>query len=151
MATSSMQNRFIAAFCSLSFVKGNPHFMLSARLSFFQHPPMDEISRDHGTQPLDALMTQWGLNNHDLVEAAGKSFAQLNHKQVQKGRKGRQLTLKMMQKLAAGLNDAIFLSLPKEKREPFEPYLHRHLFNYARGYDAEWADPNKELMPKKEE
>ena len=95
--------------------------MLSARLSFFQHPSMDELSRDHGTQPLDALMTQWGLSNHDLVEAAGKSFAQLNHKQVQKGRKGRQLTLKMMQKLAAGLNDAIFLSLPKEKREPFEP------------------------------
>ena len=76
---------------------------------------MDEISRDHGTQPLDALMTSWQLNNHDLVEAAGKSFAQLNHKQVQKGRKGRQLTLKMMQKLAAGLNDAIFLSLLSRK------------------------------------
>ena len=125
--------------------------MLSARTRFTQSHRMDEISRDHGTQPLDALMTSWQLNNHDLVEAAGKSFAQLNHKQVQKGRKGRQLTLKMMQKLAAGLNDAIFLSLPKEKREPFEPYLHRHLFNYAKGYDAEWADPNVELMPKEDE
>ena len=124
--------------------------MLSARTRFAHPFAMDEISRDHGTQPLDALMTQWGLSNHDLVEAAGKSFAQLNHKQVQKGRKGRQLTLKMMQKLAAGLNDAIFLSLPKDKREPFEPYLHRHLFNYAKGYDAGWSDPNVELMPKED-
>ncbi|MDX1680690.1 MAG: hypothetical protein R3242_08165 [Akkermansiaceae bacterium] len=109
---------------------------------------MDDLSREHGTQPLDALMARWGLSNHDLVKAAAHSFAQLNHKQVQKGRKGRRLTLKMMQKLTRGLNDAIFLSLPKEKREAFEPYLHRQLFNYAKGYDSQWQDPNVELMPK---
>lgn len=112
---------------------------------------MEEFSRDHGTQPLDALMMRWDLSNHDLVVAASHSFAQLNHKQVQKGRKGRQLTLKMMQKITNGLNDAILLSLPKSKREPFEPYLHRHLFNYAKGYDPEWPDPNVELMPKGDE
>ena len=56
----------------------------------------------------------------------------------------------MMQKLTRGLNDAIFLSLPKDKREAFEPYFHRHLFNYAKGYDANWEDPNEPLMPKSE-
>ena len=109
---------------------------------------MEDLSREHGTQPLDALMTRWRLSNHDLVKAAAISFAQLNHKQVQKGRKGRRLTLKMMQKLTRGLNDAIFLSLPKNQREAFEPYIHRHLFNYAKGYDSEWQDPNVGLMPK---
>lgn len=111
---------------------------------------MEEITRDHDTQPLDELMTRWGLSNHDLVEAAAHSFAQLNHKQVQKGRKGRQLTLKLMQKVTRGLNDAIFLSLPKDKREAFQPYFHRHLFNYAKGYDTAWSDPNEHLMPKEE-
>jgi len=108
---------------------------------------MEELSRDHGLQPLDQLMSRWGLDNHDLVTA---SQEQLNHKQVQKGRKGRQLTLHLMQKVTRGLNDAIFLSLPKDKREAFEPYLHRHLFNYAKGHDPAWADPNEHLMPKSE-
>jgi len=111
---------------------------------------MEDISRDHGLQPLDQLMTRWRLSNHDLVEAAAHSFAQLNHKQVQKGRKGRQLTLHLMQKVTRGLNDAIFLSLPKDKREAFEPYLHRHLFDYAKGHDPQWQDPNADLMPKSE-
>ena len=111
---------------------------------------MEEPTRDHNTQPLDALMTRWALSNHDLVEAAAHCFAQLNHKQVQKGRKGRQLTLKMMQKVTAGLNDAIFLSLSKDKRETFEPYMHRQLFNYAKGYNPDWQDPNEHLMPKQD-
>ena len=106
--------------------------------------PMQDATRDHGTQPIDGLIQRWGLTNHLLVEA---SKEQLNHKQVQKACKGRQLTLHLMQKLTRGLNDAIFLSLPKEKREPFEPYLHRHLFNYAKGYDADRSDPNEPLMP----
>ena len=103
------------------------------------------MTRDHGDQPIDTLMTRWGLGNHDLVEA---SVEQLNHKQVQKARKGRQLTLKMMQKITRTLNDAIFLRLGKEERPVFQPYLHRQLFNYAKGHDADWGDPNESLMPK---
>ena len=106
---------------------------------------MDELTRDHGLQPLDGLMVRWNLANHELVEV---STEQLNHKQVQKARKGRQLTLSLMQKLMRTVNEAIVAKLPKEQRPNFVPYLHKHLFNYAKGYDAAWTDPNEELMPK---
>ncbi len=106
---------------------------------------MDELTRDHGPQPLDGLMDRWNLTNHELVEA---SEEQLNHKQVQKARKGRQLTLNLMQKLMRAVNEAVSQKLPKEQRPNFVPYLHKHLFSYAKGYDAAWADPNEELMPK---
>lgn len=106
---------------------------------------MDELTRDHGPQPLDGLMDRWNLTNHELVEV---SEEQLNHKQVQKARKGRQLTLHLMQKLTRALNETVVTKLPKENREKFAPYLHKHLFNYAKNYNAEWPDPNEELMPK---
>lgn len=106
---------------------------------------MDELTRDHGPQPLDGLMVRWNLANHELVEV---STEQLNHKQVQKARKGRQLTLSLMQKLMRTVNEAIVAKLPKEQRPNFVPYLHKYLFNYAKGYDAAWTDPNEELMPK---
>ncbi|MFT3991704.1 MAG: hypothetical protein QM680_09890 [Luteolibacter sp.] len=108
---------------------------------------MDELTRDHGTQPLDGLMDRWNLTNHELVEV---STEQLNHKQVQKARKGRQLTLSLMQKVMRTLNIAIWkLRLNKEQRELFTEYQHRQLFNYAKGYDANWQDPNEALMPRK--
>lgn len=106
---------------------------------------MDELTLDHGPQPLDGLMDRWNLANHELVEV---STEQLNHKQVQKARKGRQLTLHLMQKMMRALNDAIIAKLPKDERGNFVPYLHKHLFNYAKGYDAAWADPNATLMPR---
>ena len=106
---------------------------------------MDELTRDHGPQPLDGLMDRWNLTNHELVEV---SEEQLNHKQVQKARKGRQLTLHLMQKLTRALNGTIVSKLPKEQKATFVPYLHKHLFNYAKGYNAEAADPNEELMPR---
>ena len=106
---------------------------------------MQEATRDHGTQPLDELMTRWGLTNHELVET---SVEQVNHKQVQKARKGRQLTLHLMQKLTRSLNEAVVSRLPKAERANFSPYLHKHLFNYAKGYDAAWTDPNEALLPK---
>jgi hypothetical protein len=76
------------------------------------------------------------------------SEEQLNHKQVQKARKGRKLTLNLMQKLMRAVNEAVLHKLPKEQKAAFVPYLHKHLFNYAKGYDAAWVDPNEELMPK---
>ncbi|HEY8960759.1 MAG TPA: hypothetical protein VIM57_01050 [Luteolibacter sp.] len=104
---------------------------------------MEELSRDHGPQPLDALMERWKLGNHDLVDA---STEQLSHKQVQKARKGRQLTLHLMQKVTRAFNVAIWNRLPKEQKEVYFEYLHRNLFNYAKGYDANWQDPNETLM-----
>jgi len=109
------------------------------------HPAMDELTRDHGPQPLDGMMDRWNLTNHELVEVSDE---QLNHKQVQKARKGRQLTLHLMQKLTRALNETIVLKLPKEQKATFVPYLHKHLFNYAKNHNAEAVDPNEELMPK---
>ncbi len=105
---------------------------------------MHDETRDHGSQPLDRLMERWQLTNHQLVDA---SVEQLNHKQVQKARKGRQLTLHMMLKITRTLNDAILLRLPKDRRDQFAPYLHKHLFHYARNHDPSWPDPNEPLMP----
>ena len=56
--------------------------------------------KDLGVQPLDAVMTRLGLSNHDLV---GPSTQQLTHKMVQKGRKGRWLTLKAQQKILSAV------------------------------------------------
>lgn len=93
---------------------------------------------------MDHLMTRWGLTNHQLVET---SVEQLNHKQVQRARKGRQLTLHLMQKVARTLNDAILAKLKKEDRPNFKPYTHKHLFNYAKDHNPDWVDPNQDLMP----
>jgi hypothetical protein len=103
-----------------------------------------EDPREHGPQPLDELMEKWKLTNHQLVET---STEQLNHKQVQKARKGRQLTLPMMQKVCRAFNIAIWYRLSKEQKETYFEYMHRHLFNYAKGHEADWADPNTGLYP----
>jgi hypothetical protein len=104
----------------------------------------EENERNHGTQRIDAIMLAWGLDNHDLVTV---SLEQLTHKQVQKARAGRQLTLKMMQKVARALNVAIWNRLDDEQRESYYEYIHRDLFSYAKGYSPDWADPNAQLVP----
>lgn len=88
------------------------------------------------------MLEAWGLENHDLVEA---SSTQLKHKQVQRARRGRMLTLAMMQKVARDLNAAIAARLNKAERNEFVEYRHRDLFNYAKGYDAAFEDPNGAL------
>ncbi|MGE9269846.1 MAG: hypothetical protein ACQKBU_03510 [Verrucomicrobiales bacterium] len=100
-------------------------------------------AREKGTQPVDRMMEDWGLSNHDMVDASPE---QLTHKQVQRARKGRVLTLAMMQKLTRSLNIAVWYRLTKEEREQYFEYLHRHLFNYAKGYDEDFEDPNGPLM-----
>lgn len=99
--------------------------------------------REHGTQPLDGLMTSWGLGNHDLVDV---STEQLTHKQVQRARSGRMLTLKMMQKVTRALNIAVWCRLRKDEREVYFEYLHKHVFNYAKNHEPAWQDPNGPLM-----
>ncbi len=105
---------------------------------------MNELNElNHGTQRIDAIMTTWELDNHQLVEV---SIEQLTHKQVQKARTGRQLTLKMMQKVARALNVAIWMKLPKELKDSYYEYIHRDLFSYSKGYDENWEDPNAGLF-----
>lgn len=103
----------------------------------------DNNERDLGPQPLDRMMDEWGMGNHDMVEV---STEQLTHKQVQKARKGRRLTLKMMQKVTRAFNVAIWHRLSDEQKEGYYEYMHRDLFNYAKGYDADWVDPNASLQ-----
>lgn len=103
----------------------------------------DSKERDLGSQPLDRMMNEWGINNHDMVSV---STEQLSHKQVQKARKGRRLTLKMMQKVTRAFNVTIWYRLSDEQKEGYYEYMHRDLFNYAKGYDAEWIDPNESLQ-----
>ncbi len=119
--------------------------LLARRLFSVYNTPMNEDNeRNHGPQRIDAIMQLWGLENHDLVDV---SLEQLTHKQVQKARAGRQLTLKMMQKVARALNVAIWDRLPAESREAYYEYIHRDLFSYAKGYDPNWEDPNSGLRP----
>lgn len=103
---------------------------------------MDEPTRDHGTQPIDTLIQTWGLANADLVSA---STEQLTYKQVQKARKGRELTLHMRMKLARALNVAIWNRLSAADKERFVEYCHTRLFTYNKGYKDE-ADPNAALI-----
>ena len=105
----------------------------------------EQNERNHGPQRIDDIMLAWGLDNHDLVDV---SLEQLTHKQVQKARAGRQLTLKMMQKVARALNVAIWNRLQEEQRELYYEYIHRDLFTYAKGYSADCADTNAPLVPR---
>ncbi|MBU0677495.1 MAG: hypothetical protein KJ626_05205 [Verrucomicrobia bacterium] len=56
-----------------------------------------------GTQPLDQVLTELKLGNHDLVNA---STEHLTHKMVNKGRKGRRLTRNIQTKIMNALNAA---------------------------------------------
>lgn len=101
--------------------------------------------REYGPQRIGAIMQAWGLSNHDLVRSAVPE--QLTHKQVQRACTGRKLTLAMMQKITRILNEAILSKLDAEQAESYYAYMHRDLFSYAKGYAADWADPNHALYP----
>ncbi len=77
---------------------------------------MNDKLLELGPQPLDQIMEDCGLKNHDLVAASKNG---LTHKQVQKGRKGRRLTRNIQDKIAA----ALCVSTGK-------PYRPDQLFNY---------------------
>jgi len=104
-------------------------------------------SNDLGAQPLDEMMNTWKMSNHQVVEV---STEQLTHKQVQRARSGRRLSLKMMQKVTRAFNVTIWFRLNDEQKEKYFEYMHKHLFNYAKGYDPDFIDPNdglrKELL-----
>jgi hypothetical protein len=103
----------------------------------------EETDREFGPQPLAAVMERWGLENHDLVEASPE---QLTHKQVQRAKSGRKLTLKMMMKVARGLNIAIWNRLKPAEKERFAEYCHKDIFSYAKGFDPAKPDINSGLL-----
>ncbi|NLX25951.1 MAG: hypothetical protein GXY61_08350 [Lentisphaerae bacterium] len=78
----------------------------------------EESSMDVGVQPLDAIMTEKGIKNHDLVAACTPGY--INHKQVQKARKGRRLTTNLQDKILEALN---------AYSDP-ESYAFEQVFNY---------------------
>ena len=79
--------------------------------------------RNLGVQPLDALMRERGVENHDLVAACKHS---LTHKAVQRARKGRRLTPHMQRRIAQALNHALRLQGRTVERE----WGVSDLFNY---------------------
>jgi len=56
---------------------------------------------EHGRQPLDQIMTQTGLENHDLVAV---STDQITHKMIRKARTGRRLSRRVQLKILTALN-----------------------------------------------
>lgn len=64
---------------------------------------MNDTTRDHGPQPLSALLARHELSPTDLVRA---SREQLTHKMVARATKGRQLSGNAMSKVLRALNAA---------------------------------------------
>jgi hypothetical protein len=135
----------------MSFENREIRVILGSKLGFRVEPPklrrhasgMEMEERDLGTQPLEAIMQRWGVTNHDLVE---DSPEQLTHKQIQRAKAGRRLTLKMMMKVARSLNIAIWNRLSKQNKETFVEYLHKDIFSYAKDYNPDKTDPNEAMI-----
>ena len=62
-----------------------------------------QLLREFGTQPIDGLLNELAISNHDLVLA---STEQLTHKMVGKARRGRWLSNKVRQKVLRAINKA---------------------------------------------
>jgi len=69
-----------------------------------------------GVQPLNEIMEEQGLKNHDLVAASTEG---LTHKQVKKSRNGRRVTRNIQDKIISALSVA-----------STEMYTHAQLFTY---------------------
>lgn len=82
---------------------------------------LDASELNLGVQPLDAILTEFGLSNHDLV---GQCPEGLTHKAMTRARKGRRLTPKMKLRITQTLNALL------KKREVQREFRKRDLFNY---------------------
>jgi len=74
----------------------------------------EAIERNLGIQPLDAILTEHSLGNHDIVTACEEP---LTHKAVQRARKGRRITKHMQRRITAALNKAVALKGKTLERE----------------------------------
>lgn len=77
--------------------------------------------RNLGLQPMDFLMRERGLENHDLVAASSHP---LTHKAVQRARQGRKLTMRTQRHVIEAFNAAIRV------RGESEAFSLEKLFNY---------------------
>ena len=82
----------------------------------------EPIERNLGAQPLDAIMTELALANHDLCATAE---VQLTHKAVQRARKGRRLTPHMQKRIMETLNALM------KARGLEQSYALKDLFTYG--------------------
>ena len=64
----------------------------------------EKTERNFGVQPLEAVMIEHALGNHDLVAASEEP---LTHKAVARARKGRKLTPHMQRRITAALIRAV--------------------------------------------
>ena len=83
----------------------------------------DEIERNMGVQPLDGIMAEHALGNHDLVAASQEP---MTHKAVQRARKGRRLTKHMQQRMVTALTQAMTL----QGKTLDQPWAVSDLFTY---------------------
>lgn len=83
----------------------------------------DEIERNLGVQPLDGIMAEHELGNHDIVAASAEP---MTHKAVQRARKGRRLTKHMKQRMVDALNKAVKL----QGKEVEQAWVVKDLFTY---------------------
>jgi hypothetical protein len=74
-----------------------------------------------GVQPIDAIITEHGLKNHDVMQM---NRGGLTHKQVAKARKGRRLTPKIKVRVTEALNAAL------KQRGVERQFVPKDLFNY---------------------
>jgi hypothetical protein len=74
-----------------------------------------------GVQPIDAVMTEHGLKNHDVMQM---NRGGLTHKQVNKARKGRRLTPKIKVRVTTALNAVL------KQRGVERQFVPKELFNY---------------------
>jgi hypothetical protein len=83
----------------------------------------DEIERNMGVQPLDGIMAEHALGNHDLVAVSQEP---MTHKAVQRARKGRRLTKHMQQRMVTALTQAVTL----QGKTLDQPWAVSDLFTY---------------------
>jgi hypothetical protein len=79
------------------------------------------IVRDFGVQPIDAVMTEHGLKNHDVMQM---NRGGLTHKNIAKARKGRRLTPKIKVRVTEALNAVL------KQRGVEKQFVPKDLFNY---------------------
>lgn len=83
----------------------------------------EAIERNFGIQPLDAILNELAMGNHDIVSASEEP---LTHKAVQRARKGRRLTPHMKRRIVAALNKTFALQGKTREGE----WQVSDLFNY---------------------
>ena len=74
-----------------------------------------------GVQPIEAIMTEHGLKNHDVVQM---NRGGLTHKNVSKARKGRKLTPEIKVRVTEALNAVL------KQRGIEKQFVPKDLFNY---------------------